>query len=329
MSEKVTIKTIAKDLGVSHMTVSRALSNHPNVHKKTRETILRRAKELGYARNVAATAMRGDRTGIVGLLLPNILNEFYARFANTMAVACEEAGYHLIIHLTNDEIGVEAQSLQRLREVQAEAVVMVPAPGDPENDAASLGAMTVIQLIRRRETDLPVSAILLDDHAAIRDAVIHLANTGRCELAYIGADAQLSSGRERLAAFRTGLKAAGLTEIPGLICTSAPTFEMGRASAQRVIDGAKATGIVCGGFEISNGALSAFMDRGIPINGSVILIGYGDPSFYRWIGGGLSTIGVPVERLAIEAVEILNQSRNVPAPPTPARSFDAELIVRG
>ena len=121
MSERITIKTIASDLGVSHMTVSRALSGHPSVRRETREAIVKRAAELGYTRNAAARAMRGDGTQIVGLLLPNILNEFYARFANSLALACEEGGYHLIIHLTNDDALVERQSLGRLREVQAEA----------------------------------------------------------------------------------------------------------------------------------------------------------------------------------------------------------------
>ena len=69
MAQRVTIKSIAQDLGISHMTVSRALSNHPSVREETRKTVLERAAELGYVRSAAASAMRGDATGIVGLLL--------------------------------------------------------------------------------------------------------------------------------------------------------------------------------------------------------------------------------------------------------------------
>ena len=76
VSRRVTIKSIAKDLGISHMTVSRALSNHPNVLQETRDAVQKRARELGYVKSAAAKAMRGDDTRIVGLLLPNILNDF-------------------------------------------------------------------------------------------------------------------------------------------------------------------------------------------------------------------------------------------------------------
>ncbi len=103
MSNRVTIKSIARDLGISHMTVSRALSDHPNVRPDTRKAVQDHARKVGYVKNAAAKAMRGDGTKIVGLLLPNIVNEFYARFANTLAQSCEDHSLHLIIHLTNDD----------------------------------------------------------------------------------------------------------------------------------------------------------------------------------------------------------------------------------
>ena len=149
MKTRVTIKSIAKDLGISHMTVSRALSGNPNVHKDTRDRIEKRARELGYVKSAAARAMRGEATQIVGLLLPNLLNEFYAAFANAMALVCEQNGFHLIIHLTNDDIALEGRALDRLREVQAMAVVMVPAPGDGLQQETNLGGMKAIQLIRQ------------------------------------------------------------------------------------------------------------------------------------------------------------------------------------
>ena len=327
---RVTIKSIAQDLGISHMTVSRALSGHRNVQKETREAVQRRARELGYVKSAAATTMRGNATKIIGLLLPNITNEFYARFANIMAHACEAHSYHLIIHLTSDDPDIERQSLARLREVQARAVVMVPAPGQDDAPNPHLEALQVIQLIRRRQIPSADGAILVDDHAAIRDAVVHLAGEGHCAIAYIGADVALSSGRERLAAFRAGLKAAGLSEDVDLIHTDAPSFEMGCNAAASILDSANATGLVCGGFEISNGALSTLMGRGVSPSGPFAFVGYGDPSFYTWIDRGVSTIRVPVDSLACRAIELVVAAQDAPdAPANIADSFQAELVVRG
>ncbi|MEV8468456.1 LacI family DNA-binding transcriptional regulator [Fluviibacterium sp. DFM31] len=323
MSERVTIKSIARDLGISHMTVSRALSGHPSVLKETREAVQNRARELGYVKHAAANVMRGQTTRIVGLLLPNIVNEFYARFANTMALACEAQSLQLIIHLTGDEAGAERQALARLNEVQAQGVVMVPVPGSDGAMTLKPRPMSVVQLIRQSGADA-APTILVDDDQALQGAVAHLAEKGHRAIAYIGADSRLSSGQSRLASFRAGLERAGVAERPELLFTGTPTAEIGAQRMRQVLGDGAATALVCGGVEISNGALSAMMAAGVSPTGPFDLVGYGDPSFYAWIGGGLTTIGVPVERLAHKAVELMVAA----SPPPRIHRFEAALIVR-
>lgn len=325
MSGRITIKSIARDLGISHMTVSRALSNHPNVQESTREMIVKRARELGYVKNAAATAMRGDGTRIVGLLLPNIVNDFYARFANVMADVCAAQSLHLVIHLTNDDLGQEQQALDRLRELQAMAVVMVPSPGAPGGTPPDMTPMSVIELVRRREGSGAQAAVLVDDHDALRDAVLHLADKGHRAIGYIGASGDLSSGGNRLSAYREGLRQAGLPEDPALVHTDAPSFGMGRKSAEHLLAAGKATGIVCGGVEISNGALSALMHQGLKPGRDFAFVGYGDPHWYAWVAEGITAVRLPVEDLAREVVALLGrdhlQSRET-------RSFKATLVIR-
>jgi|GEM_PF-1082256 len=305
MPSRATLKSIAKDLGISHMTVSRALSGNPSVHKETRDKIVRRAQELGYVKNAAATAMRGDATKIVGLLLPNIVNEFYARFANAMADACEDQSLHLIIHLTNDDFVQECRALDRLREVQAMAVILVPTPRVSGQRAALPSDMKAVQLIRQQHDFENATSVLVDDHMAISAGVQHLAKSGHSAIGYIGGGVELSTGRSRLNAFRHGLSQAGLSERPELVFTETPSFEMGRRNAEKIIASETATGIVCGGVEISNGALSVLMDRGVIPSSEVGFVGYGDPSYYSWLGGGISTVGLPVDELAQKAVSIV------------------------
>ncbi|MFY0597854.1 MAG: LacI family DNA-binding transcriptional regulator [Cognatishimia sp.] len=308
----MTIKSIAKDLGISHMTVSRALSDHPNVNKATRDMILNRARELGYVKNAAAKAMRGDGTKIVGLLLPNIINEFYARFANALALACEKNSLHLIIHLTNDDIDQEYAALERLREVQAMAVLMVPAPRHATNDVTQTFGHNIIQLVRERPIDGTSATVLVDDHSAIQEAVAYLAKQGHTEIGYIGANNKLSSGQQRLAAFRAGLATAGLSENHELVHTATPSFEMGHACTGMLLDGKTATALICGGVEISNGALAALMDREKDPHKDIAFIGYGDPSFYAWIAGGISTIKLPIDQLAQQAMHLLQNTEDTP-----------------
>lgn len=133
------------------MTVSRALSGNPNVNPATRALVTARAKELGYVKSSAANAMRGDPTAIIGLLLPNIINEFYARFANALAILCADCGLDLVIHLTNDDLARERQSLLRLQALQASTVILVPAPGPSETPTGFAASMRIVELIRTRQ----------------------------------------------------------------------------------------------------------------------------------------------------------------------------------
>ncbi|ASJ73417.1 LacI family DNA-binding transcriptional regulator [Granulosicoccus antarcticus] len=327
---RVTIKSIGKDLGISHMTVSRALSGHPNVQKATREAVLKRAQELGYVKSAAANTMRGDKTDIVGLLLPNIINEFYARFANTLSQCCRERSLHLIIHLTGDDTELERKSLERLCEVQARAVVMVPAPGESKDLETLLKSMRVIQLIRQRPMSTPSFALLVDDHSALHDAVVELARRGHQSIGYIGADAGLSSGRERLQAFKHGLKSAKLKWTKRFVLTGAPSFEMGRYNTVKLLDAGEVTAMVCGGFEISNGALSVLMEREIHPSRDIGFVGYGDPSFYARVNGGVSTIEVPVDELALRASELLAEDSSAQTEASPETvELGARLLLRG
>lgn len=312
MGNRITIKTLAKDLGISHMTVSRALSNHPNVRSETREIVQKRASELGYVRSVAATAMRGDGTRIVGLLLPNIVNEFYARFANALALQCEENNLHLITHLTNDDETRERLSLQKLRELQADAVILVPAPGQVPLEERYLQDMRVVQLIRTKDIGRQYSQLTVKDTDSIAEAVDHLAEKGHRYIGYIGAHEVLSSGRQRLAAFTSALKRNELDPRADLIRTDAPSFEMGFNNTNTILDSSSnVTALVCGGFEISNGALDACLRRDVKMPDDLAFVGYGDPSFYQWIQGGITTITLPVEDLATQAVELLLPSTDI------------------
>jgi DNA-binding LacI/PurR family transcriptional regulator len=328
VSGRITIKTLAQDLGISHMTVSRALSDSSNVKRETRELVRRRAAELGYVKSAAATAMRGDGTRIVGLIVPNLVNEFYARFANTLALLCEDNDLHLITHLTNDDPERELIALRKLRELDASAFVTVPAPDDGAANARLYQGMHMVQFIRKRTLPFASDTLSVQDTGAIKDAVNHLAAKGHERISYLGAHAALSSGRQRQAAFIEAMVANGLAVVPTLIQTASPSFDMGAACAQAVISGeVEATAVVCGGFEISNGALDACLRAGVSMPDDVAFVGYGDPSFYRWIQGGVTTIALPIDELAQQALELLSPAKGED---TKARDcvFEAELVYR-
>ena len=311
------------------MTVSRAINNHPNVSEQVRQMVLNRAADLGYAQSSAAKAIRGLKTGTIGLLLPNILNEFYAHFANTLASLCEGSRQNLVIHLTDDDPQKEYQAILRLREIHADAVIMVPA-NRLESSAPPtlpLKGMAILQLIRQREETEPLtSSLQIEDSDALAAAVDHLVAQGHKHIAYIGPSRHTSSGKARYEAFMTALRINNLDIVEDLVIASGASYQHGfDAASSLVAPGGKAGAIVCGGFEISRGALEAIMQSDLSMPEDIGFVGYGDPSVYTWLQGGVTTIQVPVDELARATYRALEET----APGSNSRiSQSASLIIR-
>lgn len=289
------------------MTVSRALSGNKNVSEKTRKLILDHAIRTGYVKSSAASTMRGGPSAIIGLLLPNIINEFYARFANSLSSLCAEAGFDLVIHLTDDNYEQEIKSLRRLQALQARAVIRVPTPvqmsTSGQNHVTIQPSIPIIDFIRTRENEKSVGSLMIDDGVAIKTAAEHLITLGCDRIAYIGASENLSSGQQRLKAFTQTLKNTNIEIRRELICTGSPSYQMGYENMMSLLKlDKRPDGLVCGGFEISNGALDACLASEIKIPSDLYFIGYGDPSFYKWISGGISTISISEEDVAHRAI---------------------------
>lgn len=325
---RIGVKSIAADLGISHMTVSRALSGHPNVSAKTRALVLARAAELDYVPSAAARVMRGEKTRIVGLLLPNLTNAFYASFADALARFCGEAGFHLNINLTNDNSTEELAAVKRLRELDAFALVMVPT-GDIDPNLENLfGDTEIVQLVRRSPMSRPATYLGIDERPALLAAVARLVAAGHKRIGYIGADAGLSSGAARLAAFKEGIVVAHGDPEATLVHVGHPSFETGIAGVNFMMAGdAAPTALVTGGFEISNGALEACLDDNLDIPKQLAFVGFGDSSFYRWVKGGITTIGLPVEAMAMAAVAHLSAVASGETPDDLSPHL-AQLVVR-
>lgn len=326
MSNRPTIKSIARDLGISHMTVSRALSKRGSVSDKTREAVLNHARSVGYVKSAAAETMRGGSTRIIGLLLPNIVNEYYARLADRMADACRTSDHHLIIHITNDDREAEAEAFERLVQLQAAGIAYVPAPGPALHTLSGAGPKCV-QIIRRRETDTPEIFIGLDDGTTIAEATRYLADSGCRKIAMVAGARDLSTGRARQDAFFAGLDQSGLGTAAGVIIEGRPSIDLGRRAVGQALEDPEVTGMVCGGFEISNGAVSAYMEISEAERRRFKLVGYGDPVFYTWLDGGITTINPPVAKLADRALECLVGTEGPLSTPE-SLVFATDLILR-
>ena len=122
----VTIKHIAQHLGVAASTVARALSQDTRISAATRARVAQAAQELGYVAHSAARQMRSQRSHLVGLVIPDVLNAFYSTAAQAISQSFDEAGYQLVLCISEDRPEVEMRQVRSLAEARVDGIVWVP-----------------------------------------------------------------------------------------------------------------------------------------------------------------------------------------------------------
>ena len=110
----VRMKDIAKELGLSVVTISKVLRNHPDIAEETRQRILQRMKELDYRPNTMARSLVTGRSYLVGLVVPDLLHPFFAELAKVISAAVGKRGYSIIISSSEEDPELEAREIDQL-----------------------------------------------------------------------------------------------------------------------------------------------------------------------------------------------------------------------
>ena len=231
----VTTKEIAAALGVAVSTVGRALADDPRISEATKERVRKAASKLGYVGNSPARIMRGASSRLVGLIVPNILNDFYATIAQELSQSCDIADYQLALSINGDDGETELKRLRELVASRVAGIVIVPTPTPLPETLKLLATVPHVQLLRRVRS-LTSDWFGIQDCAALRDATHYLIACGHRRIAYVGGLEAISTGRDRLAGFRDAHRAAGLTTTASLIKLGFPTADFGCQATARLID---------------------------------------------------------------------------------------------
>ncbi|MCB1385186.1 MAG: LacI family DNA-binding transcriptional regulator [Nitratireductor sp.] len=279
MSNKVTLSTIADSLGVSTATVSLALRDSPLVADATRARIKEAAARSGYIYNRRAASLRTSRSGIIGVLVPDIMNPF---FAEILLGIEEELGlsrqtFFLCNH--RDDISVQKNFLETLLQFGADGVIVSPAIGTTAADIKAI-----------EDTGLPVVMVARwvqgsrapvyrgDDKKGAYMVTRHLIELGHRKLAFIGGRRETSTGNDRREGFLAALEQAGIEYDPALQIGTERTRKAGYESVRKLF-GEKpdcATAIVCFNDLLAIGAMSGLRSLGLEPGRDVAVTGYDD-----------------------------------------------------
>lgn len=329
-SSDVTIRDIARALDISHTTVSRALADHPHISPETKERVGNKARQLGYVAHGSARAMRGAPSPLIGLMVPDIENDFYASVAKIVADSLAARSMQLLLSISEDDPDRELRELRGLLQARPSGLIVVPTASPRDETAQLLRKIRAVELIRTLNHP-DSSAVVIDDRAGVHMATRHLLDYGHRKLSYIGGAEQLSTGRQRLSGFREALAEFGVSSAAEFL--GPPRAEFARqAVASLIARSPRPTALVLGSSELTLGALQALRVERLNFPADLSIVGYHDPGWFALAGDGITTVRLPVKEIALTATKLLHEKLKGGSEETSTRAtmrFSPMLVVRG
>ncbi|MCK5828377.1 LacI family DNA-binding transcriptional regulator, partial [Candidatus Bipolaricaulota bacterium] len=273
----VTIKDIAKELGISASTVSRALSDSPLVNAETKRAILQVAERLGYQRNELARALVMGSLGAVGLILPNITNPFFSDVARGVGEIADRIGVGVILCNTDERIDRELSYVRLMRRKRVDGLLLCSTTIDaPYLKELTLARIPFI-LVSRLSGQQDVPFVITDDHAGAKLAVEHLVDLGHRSIGFIGGPENVQASRDRMRSYLDVLNENGLAALSDWQCYAGFTQAAGREAAQRMLSlPTRPTAIFAANDVMALGVLEVAEGLGLRVPQDLSLVGYDD-----------------------------------------------------
>ncbi|MBD0414345.1 LacI family DNA-binding transcriptional regulator [Oryzicola mucosus] len=278
MGQKIKLSTIADALGVSTATVSLALRDSPLVADETRERIKHHAREIGYIYNRRAASLRTSRSGILGVVVHDIMNPFFAEILRSIETELDRSGQTFLLSNHYDDLEKQRSFIDTLLQLGADGVIMSPAIGTPAEDIAMAernGLPAV--LIARAVEGAEVPVFRGDDAYGTALATNHLISLGHRRIAMVGGTDQTSTGRHRYQGYLDAMTAAGLEVKPSWRIPGPRTKQAGfDAAGQFLTIEDRPTAVCCWNDLVAIGLMNGIARAGLVPGVDVAVTGYDD-----------------------------------------------------
>lgn len=327
------MKDIARDLGVSVITISKVLRNHPDVGDETRERVLARVKELDYRPNLAARSLVTGRTYLVGLIVPDLLHPFFAEIAKSLSDVLSGAGYYLIISSSEEDQDMEEQEINQLLARRLDTLIIASCRSTVDLFFRIEKQKTPYVLIDRTLPGLSANFVGVDDEAVGMLATRHLIEIGCKRIAHIRGP-ETSPSTRRVEGYKRALAQAGLKVVDDYLITErkgdVETKQRGaEAMSQLLRVKPKPDGVFCFNDPLAMGAMNYTLDQGLRIPEDIAVIGCGNLHYDDSLRVPLSSIDQHSRRIGAEAARITLGILNSKTPLKPETVvLQPELIVR-
>ncbi len=309
--DKITIYDISRKLKISAATVSRALNNNERVSQKTKDLVLKTAKELNYQQNSLAVALKSGRTFNVGVVVPYINRSFFASVIRGIEEELEPKGYHVIICQTHENAEKEERQIQALLNTHIDGVFISVSKNTANLNHLKKVLQSKIPLIffDRKKEIKGVSSVTINDFKGAYEAVSHLIESGYSQIVYIGGDRKLNIYEDRYRGYISALEDHGLSTQNIYTKETSSSIESGIDAIDQLIESRTTfDAIFCASDYIALGCVQQLRKLGMRIPHDVGVVGFSNEPFTSHLENPLTTVGqTPVLMGKIAAQVFLEQ----------------------
>lgn len=330
---RITIKDLARELGISKSTVSRALRGHPNVKKETREAVKALAEKLDYQPDQVALSLVHRKTFMIGVVVPNVSFPYFSQVLSAAESTAAQAGYQLILCQSHESFETEKKIIQKLVASRIDGLLL-SISGETQD-------FEHIHNLRRR--GIPVvlfdrvfghgtfPQVLVDNFEASFQVTRHLIEEGYRRIAHVAGPQKLLVSQQRLQGYLQALEEAGIEEEEDLIVEKGFRREDGREAVEELMRLAKPPeAILAVSDSAAIGAKAALERLGLRIPDDVALASFNNEAYTAFVEPSITTVSFPLKEMGAEAVRMLLSLLDVPDEQGDPQQkiLSTELVVR-
>ncbi len=286
MAQNVRLVDIADRLGLTKVSVSKALRDHGDISEETRQLVKKTAAEMGYSPNLLARSLSSQRTHTLGVVVPKIAHTFFSSVIEAVQEEATQRGYGIVLAVSNETAALESQHIERLLAVRVDGLLVSVSKEAPDLAVYERVRQMGVPLVffDRQIDGLGFSSVTIDDRDAARRAVEHMIGQGYTEIVHVAGTDEVSIGRERRAGYEDALRAHGLPVRDELILSGGFDEWFGyRAMKDLLESGAEPEAV-----------FAVTQPVGIGVHGALVEAGRLDDTFLLSFGDEAISVFAPV-----------------------------------
>ncbi|MBI5957575.1 MAG: LacI family DNA-binding transcriptional regulator [Chloroflexi bacterium] len=320
---------VAREAGVSLMTVSRAVNNKDGISEGTRQRIQEIIDRLGYRPSIIARSLVTDRTGTIGLIVIDNSNPFFSEIARGVEHEAYATGYNVFLCNTEEDTQRELAVLRSLEEKRVDGIILCSSRLPEDDLLVALEPHPAVVLVNRKLTQKHYLSILLNDEGGARRATEHLLQHGHRNIGLLAGPPRSYGGQQRMKGYRDALESAGICPKPEWTRHCLPIVDSGReAAADLLLSCPDISALFCFNDLNAVGALQACQSLGRRVPDDVAVTGFDDIPMAALVTPALTTCRTPTYEVGQQAMSLLLECINGCEGECEDIIFERELVIR-